>query len=73
MEIPNDPKKEDASSYENKRLLCKDCGNDFIWTAKEQAFYYRMKFKEPKTCPNCRTKRAVEDHKTSKNIATLED
>lgn len=25
--------------YENKTLVCKDCGKEFVWTAGEQEFY----------------------------------
>ncbi|MDY4222620.1 MAG: zinc-ribbon domain containing protein, partial [Candidatus Faecousia sp.] len=25
--------------YEDKTLKCKDCGNEFVFTAGEQAFY----------------------------------
>lgn len=25
--------------YEDKTLVCKDCGKEFVWTAGEQEFY----------------------------------
>ena len=27
--------------YEDKTLVCKDCGQEFVWTAGEQEFYAR--------------------------------
>lgn len=41
--------------YEDKTLVCKDCGADFIFTAGEQEFYAERGFvNEPKRCKNCR-------------------
>lgn len=40
--------------YEDKTLICKDCGREFIFTAGEQAFYNDKNFREPKRCPECR-------------------
>ncbi len=40
---------------EDKKLVCKDCGNTFIWTAGEQEFYQQKGLtNEPKRCPDCR-------------------
>ena len=37
--------------YEDKTLVCKDCGNEFVFTAGEQAFYAEKGFKnEPTRC-----------------------
>ena len=45
-------------SYQDKTLTCVDCGNDFAFTANEQAFYADRGFtNEPKRCPNCRQSR----------------
>ena len=30
--------------YEDKTLVCKDCGNEFVFTAGEQAFYAEKGF-----------------------------
>jgi CxxC-x17-CxxC domain-containing protein len=41
--------------YENKTIVCKDCGQEFIFTAGEQEFYEQQGFKnEPKSCKACR-------------------
>lgn len=44
--------------YEDKTLICKDCGKEFIWTAGEQEFYAEKGFdNEPKRCKECRETR----------------
>jgi CxxC-x17-CxxC domain-containing protein len=44
--------------YEDKTLICKDCGNEFVFTAGEQEFYAEKSFKnEPQRCKDCRTAR----------------
>lgn len=41
--------------YEDKTLVCKDCGNEFIFTAGEQEFYAEKGFiNEPQRCKACR-------------------
>ena len=41
--------------YENKTLVCKECGQEFIFTAGEQEFYEQQGFQnEPKKCKACR-------------------
>ncbi len=54
--------------YEDKTLICKDCGQEFIFTAGEQAFYAEKEFKnEPVRCKACRDAR-----KASRNSAPRE-
>lgn len=44
--------------FEDKTLVCKDCGNEFVFTAGEQAFYKEKGLdNEPKRCKECRDKR----------------
>ena len=39
--------------YEDKTLVCKECGNEFVFTAGEQEFYAEKGFtNEPQRC-NC--------------------
>jgi len=41
--------------YQDKTLACKDCGNDFTFTASEQEFFASKGFaNEPGRCPSCR-------------------
>lgn len=44
--------------YQDKTLTCKDCGNEFVWTASEQQFYADKGFTNPPLrCPEDRAKR----------------
>lgn len=44
--------------YQDKVLICQDCGREFIWTAGEQEFYAEKGFaNEPKRCRECREAR----------------
>lgn len=44
--------------YENKTLVCKECGNEFVFTAGEQEFYAERGFQnEPQRCKACRDAR----------------
>ncbi len=44
--------------FEDKTLKCKDCGNDFVFTAGEQEFYAEKGFQnEPQRCKECRDAR----------------
>ena len=41
--------------YEDKTLVCKECGSEFVFTAGEQEFYAEKGFvNEPKRCKACR-------------------
>ena len=41
---------------EDETLICKECGNEFVFTAGEQAFYQEKGFaNKPKCCKDCRT------------------
>jgi len=39
---------------EDKKLTCKDCGNEFVFSSGEQEFYASKNFPDPIRCPNCR-------------------
>ncbi|NCB52933.1 MAG: zinc-binding protein [Clostridia bacterium] len=44
--------------YQDRTLICVDCGKSFIWTANEQEFYAERGFdNEPKRCRECREAR----------------
>ena len=41
--------------YEDKKLQCKECGSEFVFTAGEQEFYAEKGFvNEPQRCKECR-------------------
>lgn len=44
--------------FEDKTLVCKECGNEFVFTAGEQEFYASRGFEnEPQRCKSCRDAR----------------
>src|SRR4029453_3354459 len=46
--------------FQDKNLICVDCGTEFLWTAGEQLFFADKNFKnEPKRCKGCKAKRAA--------------
>jgi CxxC-x17-CxxC domain-containing protein len=45
-------------AFEDKKLTCKECGNDFLFSASEQEFFAKKGFgHEPARCPDCRKKK----------------
>lgn len=52
---------------EDKTLVCKDCGAEFVFTAGEQQFYAEKRFEnEPQRCPACR--RARKEQRRNNNF-----
>jgi CxxC-x17-CxxC domain-containing protein len=44
--------------YQNKSLICKDCGSPFDFSVRDQMFYAEKGFEnEPQRCRQCRTAR----------------
>ena len=44
--------------FQDKTLVCKECGNEFVFTAGEQEFYAEKGFEnEPQRCKACRDAR----------------
>lgn len=49
-------------SYTDKTLTCRDCGQDFTFTAGEQEFHAQKGFTNlPGRCPACRAARRSQD------------
>lgn len=47
--------------FEDKTLVCKDCSNEFVFTAGEQEFYASKGFEnEPTRCKECRDQRKTQ-------------
>lgn len=45
----------------DKKIVCKDCGQEFIFTVGEQQFYAEKGFtNEPVRCKECRAKHKAE-------------
>ena len=46
---------------QDKTIICKDCGQEFIFTVGEQEFYEEKDFaNEPVRCKECRDKRKAD-------------
>ena len=44
--------------FEDKTIMCKDCGEAFLFTAGEQGYYVEKGLlNEPQRCPHCREQR----------------
>ncbi|MCL5045808.1 MAG: zinc-ribbon domain containing protein [Actinobacteria bacterium] len=55
--------------YQDKTLKCKDCGNEFVFTAGEQEFYAEKGFQnEPSRCTDCRSTRRRERNSGGSNF-----
>src|SRR2546425_12875683 len=49
---------DDPVSFQDKTLTCRDCGQEFIWTAGEQEFYASRGLQNPPSrCPADRAAR----------------
>jgi CxxC-x17-CxxC domain-containing protein len=45
-------------NFKDKKLVCRECGNEFLFTAGEQAFFQQKGLvNEPGRCPECRIRR----------------
>ncbi|HHY19998.1 MAG TPA: zinc-binding protein [Firmicutes bacterium] len=41
--------------YQDQKLVCRDCGQEFVFSAGEQEFYAEKGFEnKPTRCPDCR-------------------
>ncbi|NLK51801.1 MAG: zinc-binding protein [Syntrophomonadaceae bacterium] len=51
--------------YSDKYLSCRDCGNEFVFSASEQEFYAEKGFtNEPGRCPECRAARKAQSRRS---------
>ena len=52
--------------FEDKTLVCKECGSEFVFTAGEQEFYAEKGFQnEPARCKDCRDSRKANSRRTN--------
>ena len=48
----------------DKTIVCKDCGNEFVFTVGEQEFYIEKGFdNEPTRCVSCRRARKQQNNR----------
>lgn len=58
--------------YEDKTLVCQDCGKEFVFTAGEQEFYAERGFtNEPKRCKECRDARRAARNQNRQMYTTV--
>lgn len=41
----------------DKKIICRDCGQEFVFTVEEQEFFKSKEFEDPKRCQRCRITR----------------
>lgn len=59
--------------FQEKTLVCKDCGQDFVFTVGEQEFYAAKGFQnEPSRCKSCRDSRKTQFNRDSSSRASRE-
>ena len=55
-------------SFQDKNLVCKACGQQFIFSAREQEFYSQKGLTfEPKRCKDCRSLKKASQSRENKN------
>jgi len=45
---------------QDRTLVCRTCGREFVWSVKDQEFYASKGFAEPRHCSECRARRKRE-------------
>ena len=54
-EVASETARTDTVEFEDTTILCIDCGNNFVWTVGEQAFFRDKKLQNPpKRCKECK-------------------
>lgn len=48
---------ERKQAFQDKNLVCCDCGNRFVWEAGEQVYFKDRSLLPPRRCPECRLRR----------------
>ena len=49
---------------QDKTIVCKDCGKEFVFTVRDQEFYKEKGFEnEPKRCKECRIAKKEKQNK----------
>ncbi|MFZ5647112.1 MAG: zinc-ribbon domain containing protein [Bacillota bacterium] len=50
--------------YQDRKLTCRDCGNEFVFSASEQEFFAEKGFtNDPGRCPECRQARKNQNNR----------
>lgn len=60
---------ENTTMYQDEKLVCEDCGAEFVFTAGEQEFYAEKGLvNKPKRCPECRKNRRQNNRRHAKKM-----
>jgi CxxC-x17-CxxC domain-containing protein len=51
-------------SGQDKTIACVDCGAQFVFSGRDQAFYQERGYQTPRRCKGCRDKRKSSPHAT---------
>jgi septal ring factor EnvC (AmiA/AmiB activator) len=54
-------KRDNMGEFEDKILVCRQCGENFTFTISEQEYYSDKGWAEPRRCPQCRSARRKVD------------
>ncbi|MEG0826283.1 MAG: zinc-ribbon domain-containing protein [Bacilli bacterium] len=56
------------SELKDKTIICKDCGQEFIFSVRDQEFYAEKGFQnEPQRCKDCRAAKKAQRNSGSRN------
>lgn len=56
--------------FQDRTLQCQDCGQDFVFEAREQQFYADKGFGDPKRCRTCRDKKK-QDKRANRQVTEV--
>jgi CxxC-x17-CxxC domain-containing protein len=59
--------------FEDRTLVCADCGSQFTFSASDQEFHSSRGYQDPKRCPDCRQARRTERGGSSGYARTMYD
>ena len=70
---PTSSQEEDPTlALQDKTLVCRDCGEEFVFTAGEQGFYLEKGLlNDPQRCPACRASRRRERADNQRQMTTV--
>lgn len=56
VEIKEEPIVLQKAEYTDRYIICKDCGRQFLFSARSQKYFHAMDWSDPKRCKCCRSK-----------------
>jgi hypothetical protein len=43
-----------VSTYKDREVTCAECGDEFVWSARDQEFYAEKGYQAPSRCKPCK-------------------